>query len=642
MAIYHLSAQMISRGRGQSAVAAAAYRSGEQLMDERTGEMKYYKRSVQPEAMIMAPSHAPEWIYDREKLWNKVETAEKRKDAQLAREMNIALPRELGNEEQLHLIKEYIQNEFVAKGMIADVAIHRDDQENPHVHVMLTTRDITPEGFGPKNRDWNNREYLHQWREKWADYANHALEKAGIQERISHLSNEARGLEQLPTVHLGHVAHGMEKRGMQSDRGNVNRERQEYNQLVVDLEKYRQEKQALEQKKARKQQQKEQIERFYTPEERTELKAAFHVLKVDPTFSAIESRRDQLNKWEERVNNGDQYIRWKDKTIEEAERHFKWIESCENTIQKNELTIEDLNWLNPLKIQKNRMVKERAEQEIRTAQQQMQSHEKQLVHPRQKLTFETKQELEQIKQQHELERLPQLEKNQQARKHIRAERETLQNAENALENGFVREVASLYPNHPEMRYMSYETARRIKRVHAQNGDKVIPIQNMKKGLEWGEKETKRLQEEINQVQQDQSRLSNAEHYLAQFEHQQEKVERFERNPFLLGKARIHKATREEYQQEVLKRDQYKELLKQKGVSDRYDLQTQFQRIEKKKEEIPVFQEQIHSLKGELSLLSSVLNGLERAQREMEREQQRRQQRVKGKKRKRQPYFGPEI
>ena len=195
MAIYHFSAQVLSRSKGQSAVAAAAYRSGERLEDERTGEKKFYKRDVQPETMILAPSPSPEWVYDRNRLWNEVEKSETRKNSQLAREINIALPKELTKDQQTELIKHYVQTQFIDKGMIADIAVHRDDPENPHAHVMLTTREISEEGFGKKNRDWNDRELLNQWREQWADHANKALEREEIQDRISHLSNQARGLE---------------------------------------------------------------------------------------------------------------------------------------------------------------------------------------------------------------------------------------------------------------------------------------------------------------------------------------------------------------------------------------------------------------------------------------------------------------
>ena len=115
MAIYHFSAQMISRSKGQSAVAAAAYRSGERLKDERTNERKFYKREVKPETMILAPSQAPEWVQDRNRLWNEVEASETRKNSQVAREINIALPRELSKPEQVELIRGYVQKNLSSK-----------------------------------------------------------------------------------------------------------------------------------------------------------------------------------------------------------------------------------------------------------------------------------------------------------------------------------------------------------------------------------------------------------------------------------------------------------------------------------------------------------------------------------------------
>ena len=315
MAIYHLSMQIISRSKGQSAVAAAAYRSGDRLLDERTGETKFYKRDVQPDTMILAPAHSPSWVTDREKLWNEVEKMEKRKDSQLAREMNIALPRELSKDQQKGLIRSFVQEQFVDKGMIADLAIHRDDVNNPHAHIMLTMRTIDETGFGKKNRDWNadfahskknekgfitSSETCLDIREKWAKYANQALEREGIQDQISHLSHEARGLEILPTVHLGYVAHDMEKHGVESDRGNLNREREEYNRIVMDLQTYRKEKKALEQELAHKQEQKQKAELSHTPSERVHLQEASKLLKTEPTLSNISERQEQIDKWEKK------------------------------------------------------------------------------------------------------------------------------------------------------------------------------------------------------------------------------------------------------------------------------------------------------------------------------------------------------
>nr|WP_162482699.1 MobQ family relaxase [Clostridioides difficile]VUB78609.1 MobA/MobL protein [Clostridioides difficile] len=638
MAIYHFSAQVISRGKGQSAVASASYRSGERLTDERTGETKYYVREVQPDTMILAPSNSPEWVRDRERLWNEVEQSEKRKDARLAREINIALPRELSNDQQKELIKNYVQEQFVNKGMIADIAIHRDDKENPHAHVMLTTREITTDGFGPKNRDWNKKEMLEQWREEWANHANKALEKEGIQERISHLSHEARGLEQLPTVHLGHVAHEMEKRGVQTEKGNINRDRQEYNALVVDLQKYREEKQALEQEKARQQAQKQNAERFNTFAERVDLQNASKVLKAESSLPNIKNRYNQLDKWDERLNKNDSYIRWKDETIRGASDHFRWIHSFEKQIQEAEKRIENINWLNPLKLKENRITKERAEQEISRAKGEIKFHDEKLNYHREKLGFNNEKEFSQVKTQHEAERPGLLEKNRNTRQYIRSERDVLQKAEIAHKNAFVRQVASLYPERPEMRHMSFKTALNIVDVNSKYGKgKAVPIESIEKTVNNRKSEIQRLQGEISRVDQTKGRLQRAERYLKDFEKHQAIVEKYENNPFLKGKMLVSKSAKREYDSAVTARDSYKNYMQKEGITGRADFEKQVDSFGKMEAKVPEYQGQIQSQEKGLGLLDAVMKGIEQAGREMTRQQQRQQQKVQGKGKSKQKY-----
>lgn len=219
MAIYHLSAKVISRSTGRSATACAAYRSGEKLTDERTQEVYDYTRKRVDGSEIHAPEHAPEWVHDRQRLWNEVEHAEKRKDAQVAREIEIALPKELKEEDRKELVRSFVKEQCADRGMVADVSFHEQKGENPHAHILLTTRDITPEGFGPKNRDWNRKELLETWREEWSNAANRSLERAGLESRIDHRSLDVQGLEREPQIHLGpHVAQ-MEARGILTERG---------------------------------------------------------------------------------------------------------------------------------------------------------------------------------------------------------------------------------------------------------------------------------------------------------------------------------------------------------------------------------------------------------------------------------------
>lgn len=204
MAIYHLSVKIIGRSHGKSAVAAAAYRSASELHDQRQGlAFDYTKKLGVIHSEILAPVLAPEWIFDREKLWNAVEAIETRINSQVAREIEIAIPKELNKTQAISVTKEFVDKQFVAKGMVADLNIHWDNLENPHAHILLTTREIRRSGFGEKNRTWNQKERVLEWRQAWAETVNAHLKAAGYEVAIDHRSYEDQGLEIEPTIHLG-------------------------------------------------------------------------------------------------------------------------------------------------------------------------------------------------------------------------------------------------------------------------------------------------------------------------------------------------------------------------------------------------------------------------------------------------------
>ena len=229
MAIFHFPVSIVSRGKGQSAVAKAAYNAREKLENEKTGELHDYTRA---EGLafsgIFAPKDAPDWVQDREKLWSEVERVENRKNSQLARSIEIGLPHELTEEQRRQLVTDFVRENFVRHGMIADVAIHRPDRDgderNHHAHVLLTMREIGPDGFGAKRREWNSKEQLETWRENWARTANRYLERHGHEARIDHRSLEAQGIDREPTQHLGPKATQLERSGEQSERGDINRD----------------------------------------------------------------------------------------------------------------------------------------------------------------------------------------------------------------------------------------------------------------------------------------------------------------------------------------------------------------------------------------------------------------------------------
>lgn len=223
MAIFHLSVKVISRSSGRSAVAAAAYRGGERLHDERLDrDHDFTNKDGVVHSEVLLPEGAPEEFADREKLWNAVEAAEKRKDAQLAREVEFALPRELTKEQAIELAREFAEAEFVEKGMIADLNVHwdigKDGKAKPHAHVMLTMREVGKDGFGAKVREWNKAELVEQWRERWADHVNQRLAELDIDARIDHRSLEAQGIALEPQDKIGPAASRMGERGLEAER----------------------------------------------------------------------------------------------------------------------------------------------------------------------------------------------------------------------------------------------------------------------------------------------------------------------------------------------------------------------------------------------------------------------------------------
>lgn len=272
MAIYHFSAQMISRSSGRSSTAAAAYRSAERIVDKRQGlEHDYSKRSGVLHTEILLPKDAPNSLGDRAHLWNTIEQIERRKDAQLAREVTVALPHELTDEQRVSLVRSFVQEAFVDRGMIADIALHapgqEGDQRNHHAHIMLTTRSVDSERFGGKERSWNDKGLLAEWREDWADHANAYLRQIESVPEIDHRrlevqreekleqkdqalergdSKQARELEidsvaldRDPLPDIGWKAWGMERRGIRTVAGDLWREAsgrlEEMRELVVGL-----------------------------------------------------------------------------------------------------------------------------------------------------------------------------------------------------------------------------------------------------------------------------------------------------------------------------------------------------------------------------------------------------------------------
>ncbi|EKL7558402.1 MobA/MobL family protein [Enterococcus faecalis] len=326
MAIYHFSLQIAKRNNGKrSLIAMAAYRSGERLYSELYEKENYYgHRLVKPDAFILKPDYVPPEFGDREYLWNKMELAETSPNARLCREVNIALPVELSNEDQKELVTSYVQKMFVSKGMIADVAIHRDDSNNPHAHIMLTMRKVDERGqisnkqkripvldehgkqvynekghrktVSIKTTDWDKKELLLEARKEWANMTNNLLRKRGIDEQITEKSHKELGKKELPTIHEGVLSRKLEERGIVTNQVQHNQLVREHNQSVQKLNDLEEKKELLIDQE--QQPTKQFYKQTFSPMEKKELKALAKELRFFISSENLEKRLDELKRWE--------------------------------------------------------------------------------------------------------------------------------------------------------------------------------------------------------------------------------------------------------------------------------------------------------------------------------------------------------
>ena len=266
---FHFNISMISRGKSKSAVASAAYISCEKIKNEWDGEIHdYHNKKGLLHSEIFLPKNIPKEFKERSYLWNSVELNEKANNAQLARNFIITLPKELSFEENKKLITDFIQENFVSKGMVADLAIHdktNEENNNIHAHIMTTLRLINEKGQwqakskkeyvldenGEKIKlksgnyktrkieltDWNDKGNAEKWRENFANLCNEYLSKNNIEKRVDHRSYKRQGIEEIPTIHLGASASALEKKGVQTEKGNINREIKKHNTLVKAIKK---------------------------------------------------------------------------------------------------------------------------------------------------------------------------------------------------------------------------------------------------------------------------------------------------------------------------------------------------------------------------------------------------------------------
>ncbi|PGX77762.1 MobQ family relaxase [Priestia megaterium] len=658
MAIYHLSMQIISRSKGQSAVAAAAYRSGEKLHDERTDEQKFYARNVQPETMILTPSNAPEWMKDRNHLWNEVEKVEKRKDSQLARELNIALPIELNRDQQKELIQSFARNEFVQKGMVADISIHRDDKNNPHAHIMLTMRNLSEDGFGKKNRDWNadfanakenNRGYVKNSqgclsiREQWANYANQALEKAQINERITHLSHEKRGLETLPMVHLGHVAHDMEKKGKQTDRGQINRDRQDYNKAVVDLQAYRHQKE----EHLKKMKEKEKQFSFSTDIEKTYIqKAASLVGKKVITLEDITARHEELRKMSDRHDPIERHFHAQQQQFLNVSNYYDRVRDLEREIGQNEEKVEELKKsLNPFKLKENNMMKRRHLDKISDLESNKESYESSIQKHKESLRFSTKEEFYQRYQEFSQKKEDRLNQITYEKKQIQVETRVLLQAEEAIKQAKIREISSYYPDLKTAgKYLTYSNALKLEQYHDTAQQDQFRLSNIKQSLDASQKKLDEFKKHQKMVLIEKEHVSTMSKEVEKLSNAEKKLDELDRKPGEKAKRLVSKKARQDYEELQSEAKYGRENLRELGYKGQQDLQQQQSRMNiMEKTVVPWLEKEIKTHESNINALDMVFNALHQATLNEEQARQKHTLRtIKNKKQTRNINTGPDL
>ncbi|MGE7609664.1 MobQ family relaxase [Peribacillus frigoritolerans] len=377
----HFSVNIISRKQGRSTVACAAYRSDGKLYDDRNQRTFVFKKHEQkPESFILSPSHAPEWVNDREKLWNEVEKTEKRWTSQLSREVLIAIPNDLNNEQQRELVESYVNSQFVEKGMVADVNIHRDKDHNPHAHIMLTMRPFNEDGtWGEKrpftgeldekgkkiymNNPWDHKENVQIWRDSYQDLVNKTYEKLKMERRFDLRSYERQGKDVLGTVHLGHNAAALETKAKEEamkngveykpvtregklnhDIKNANRELEFYqkeltksNSTLIQLEQKKKEMEM----DIRRSLEKSGLWNDISPVEKTSIMFVRNRMKEEVTLSVALKCQSQFENWERSLSNKAKELKEENAVINQSKVLYKdYVSAPDNTIAKDRSKIQ--------------------------------------------------------------------------------------------------------------------------------------------------------------------------------------------------------------------------------------------------------------------------------------------------------------
>lgn len=591
MAIYHLSVQVISRGQGKSCIAAAAYRAGEKLYDERQEISHDYTKKSQVESEIMTPENAPAWATNREKLWNEVDRAETRCNSRTAREINIALPLELSKDQQKELIREYVKENFVNKGMVADVCFHFNDINNPHCHVMLTTREIAQEGFTKKNRDWDKKENVEEWREQWANHANRALEKADCQERIDNRSYKEQGIDQLPTIHLGKTASEMQSKGIENERVKINEEIKKLNkEKIIALQEYRELKDKLNQEKEKEAKRYDNL----MDDERAALKKAETLLKGPLT---MENSNKALNALKDMREENMLKRSEMDSAAREVERRINGIKYNLELLRKAENEFKELP-KNLFGQYKNKSMAESLKSSI-------DRYNKELVRDGYRSSADInlqEQKLENIRTG-----IKELDNKVSA---INRTINSINQGVKALQNKEIREFYKEYKEYfPQAKYLKYSEMKAIKAANELLG-RPVSFEETKELYNKSYEKLNDIDKELRSIEDNSRRLQGAKESLETIEKYKDIAEKWDTKVF--GKAKFQ----EEHKYEKWQYDKAVNAIKEYGVKDKIELRQQ-ERIQENciKEVQPKLQAQRVTISPAMNILQAAIRAFDNASRE---------------------------
>lgn len=578
MAIYSFHIEAISRGNagnkiaksGKSIVAMAAYRSGERLADERTGIIyDYSEKQGVVHAEIMAPENASAWVYKRELLWNEVEKVEIRANANLGRQVVMALPKELNREQQIELIREYLKNNFVDKGMVVDFAIHDKGDNNPHCHALITRRELNKNSFGEVRKEWVGGDFkgrvseerkaiINELRSSWAEYANRSLERSGYSERIDHRSYKDQGVDKVAQIHLGPNVKALQDKGIHTERAAIYNEIKEVNSRVEELK--REKVVVLNQYRAAKAEDRKLngYWKDFTPEEKAKVIQAKDVLKKYATFENIEKGYGFV----------DQKIQFWNGLEEKLSRKMLPFHNVATTINRLQDSREQYKE-SPLFSKERQELKEqiiKLESDFQKGIERLQKYVDYGI--RNESSFEK------VYSKMMKEAALKQENYQKSKKSWIDKREILDNAKAAIKEVECKKFIKDYPQYAEYQYFN-----KSRDFLSSNDAYLINDLNRMAGKKLSLEEIRAYGDKANSIIEETKRLDRVKSALNDYDRLIKEKQKLEGNLSQI-KRLFSQESKKEYEQVLLKLDRVKETLKNNKVVDREDYQKQTENLKK--------------------------------------------------------------